>query len=193
MILVVNLCSSIPSLHRTEFVLPVKSVVGSVGPHIEEIHFGQLNDRMRRTDKEMPRSIILCGTALLDNSYRELPRAFHCLREFRGNILGICAGMHIIGLLWGGKIMPEKRIGVYPYEPIELDVIFSEDKLKKGYHLHNSSVTLPKGFHVIAENGGRMDAFKHDRRNVYGVLFHPEVLNHMILKRFVEMSEIANN
>ena len=188
MILLVNLCAEIQSLHWSEFVLPVKAALEKVCSRIEEIHFRQLDHRIRCVEKEMPRAVILCGTALPDNSYRKHPHTFQCLRKFEGNILGICAGMHIMGMLWGGKIIPEKRIGVYPYETVDHDDIFSEDSLKKGYHLHKSTVTLPKDFHVIAGDHGRMDAFKHDRRKIYGVLFHPEVLNHTILKIFAEMN-----
>ncbi len=186
MILLVNLCGEIRSLHRSEFVLPVRTVVEEAGHRVEEIHMSQLNDRLRGTNKETPSSIILCGTGLKDNTYREFSPAFKCLRKFDGNILGICAGMHIIGMLWGGEIIPEKRIGVYPYNTVDHDDLFSEERLKKGYHLHNSTVSLPKNFHVMAGNHGKMDAFKHDRRNIYGFLFHPEVLNHSIIEYVVQ-------
>jgi GMP synthase-like glutamine amidotransferase len=42
-----------------------------------------------------------------------------------------------------------------------------------------------KTFDVVAESAQCIQAIKHKQRNVFGLLFHPEVRNPEILQRFI--------
>jgi GMP synthase (glutamine-hydrolysing) len=55
----------------------------------------------------------------------------------------------------------------------------------KAYGLHNFSVAPAEDFDVLAESAQCVQAIKHRQKNIYGVLFHPEVRNQEILQRFV--------
>jgi len=135
-------------LHDDEFVKPITDLL----PKNQFIvkHYSELTEEnIEKTDK-----IIICGTALKDNNYRNNLDKFVWLKTYNKPVLGICAGMQIIGLMQGHKLINNKKIGVF------------EGK----YHLHNFGV---KDFR---------DEMKID--NFRGYLFHPEVLNKNLILEF---------
>jgi len=185
-ILVVDLCGAKNSLHRAEFVQPVMSVVQGAGKQVKAVHFTDLEQELDIHPPHGPSCIILCGTALRDNAYQHHLAAFARLKNVKCTILGICAGMHIVGMLWGGKLVEERRIGVYPFEPVPDRFIFDVER-PGGYHLHNYSVSIPEDFMVLAKSSGLPVIVKHRKDDIYGVLFHPEVLNHSIIEQVIDM------
>jgi len=128
-------------LHDDEFVKPVIDLL----ENFKVVDY-------REIDLEGIDKIIICGTALKDNKYLE--HDFSWLKNFKGKVLGICAGMQIIGKVLGHKLIENKKIGV------------KDNK----YYLHSFSV---EGF----EDSLEVDNFK-------GVLYHPEVLNKEMIKEF---------
>lgn len=189
MILVVDLCGEENSLHKSEFVEPVVSVVQEAGKHVEVIHFTRLPILLK--DREFSASaIILCGTALKDNLYQSHLRSFDGLKNLDCPILGICAGMHILCMLWGGQLFEKMQIGVVPLESLELqdnDQIPLKGDIPRGYHLHNHSVIVPGNFVILARSYGGPAIVKHETRAIYGTLFHPEVLNHEVIEHIINL------
>jgi GMP synthase (glutamine-hydrolysing) len=59
------------------------------------------------------------------------------------------------------------------------------------YTLHNYSVKPCPDFEVLATASecNRIEAIKHKERDLYGVLFHPEVRNADIIERFLSLNE----
>lgn len=184
--LVADLTGSGLSLHKREFVLPIRRILEGKGHRTEVVGYEDLRRRMEGVGGERDgiSTVVLSGTALKDNEYQNGIDAFRCLRNFRGTILGICAGMHVLGALWGGEIVPDRRIGVFPYEIVRADPVITDEGPGRGYHLHNYGVALPSGdFLTLAATDGAPVAVKHRERNVYGVAFHPEVMNRGIIER----------
>ena len=96
-------------------------------------------------------------------------------------ILGICAGMQIIGMLFGGKIKRKTEIGFYNEH---FSGFLGLEGRKPVYHLHNNYVDFSRleDFSIFSK-GGIPQAVKHRGQGIYGVLFHPEVRQkEMILK-----------
>ncbi len=219
MIILVDLCRQPGSLHNDEFVLPVKRVFKRMDIPTYPMHFSQLpallgsheiQTKGEGATSERPTDvmgIVLCGTALMDKEYLEHLELFELLKYLNYPILGICAGMQILSVLWGGKIIDELAIGVQAFRPISekypceeimenynkdpgLFEIFGKEKYCKAYHLHTLSATCPKEFHIIADyrpsdiGEKRPALIKHTTKKVYGVLFHPEVMNNGILEYF---------
>jgi len=196
-IVVADLSGEPGSMGTMEFAEPVRKHLARSGFEAEVVHFRDLPGRMakgvngdhggRKYDGKvegmtgegnvMPEAIFLCGTALADNAYREEPEIFSWLRDYSGTVLGICAGMHIICLLWGGKLTECERIGVFEETLVANDPVSGGEAVIKGYHLHGRAATIPDGFRVLRESDGVPSMIKLSGRNVYGVLFHPEVLN----------------
>lgn len=178
MILVINVCRE--RLHYNEFVNPVLNILSV----INERYFVLNYDNITIEDLENVDKIIICGTSLYDNEYLEHIEKFSWIRSCGKPIFGICAGCQIIQIVYGGTIDRVKEIGA-------VDIEFSEEFLgiigkRKVYSLHQNIVRSNE-FTVYARSELCSHAFKHKTKEIYGVLFHPEVYNHDILENFCKM------
>ncbi len=172
-ILIINICRE--KLHYFEFVKPIEDILKSSNTKFKTIHYNKLKKNIDY-DK-----IIICGTSLKDDDY--LKYDFSWIKTTDKPILGICAGVQIISLEFGGKIKKGTEIGYFKE-------YFKEEFLKqKGekevYHLHNNYSTLPKNFKKFT-NSRIPQAMKHKDKEIYGILFHPEVRNKEVIINFVE-------
>ncbi len=174
MILIVSTCKY--GLSEEEFVRPIAEIVEKAGIRYEIKHYKE-----KINPKEYDKAII-CGTALKDFEYLENLERFEWINEFEGHILGICAGYQIIASMFGQKLERAERIGVYEVE------VLRENPLAEGrfraYFLHKLAL---KSVDVepLAVQGDVVCMFQ--LRDLYGVSFHPEVLNPEIVERFLKI------
>jgi GMP synthase-like glutamine amidotransferase len=176
MILLIDLTSD--ELSSLEFVNPIKKIVESTKNKVEVVHYNNLTQEQINSSEK----IILCGTSLKDNKFQEEFNKFEWIKNYKKPLLGICAGMQIIGLVYGAHLTKSKEIGmtqIMAKDPIFQDTMFS------AYELHGSSVELPNRFTEIAYNDKGMQAFKKD--NVYAIQFHPEVRNKKLIENFLNL------
>ncbi len=178
MILIIDLCYEKDSLSNLEFVQPIKRIVESFGKKTEVVHFSELKPTIIGHSER----VILCGTALKDNEFVYHKDEFEFLKKYKKPVLGICAGMQIIALVFGGKLIQEKEIGMT--QILTKDAIFG-DSMVSAYELHGNGVVPPKDFQVIAENIKWIQAIKKD--NIYGIVFHPEVMNRKLIENFLRL------
>lgn len=178
MILIMNICRE--RLHYYEFVKPVEDVVGS---GFLTKHYLDLTDE----DLEKADKVIICGTSLKDCQFTEDLPKFIWIMEFEKPVLGICGGMQIMGLVFGGKLKNKTEIGYFTEE-------FTGDFLGLNgavevYHLHNNYVDFENLdiFEIMATGNEVPQAVKHKEKGLYGVLFHPEVRQKDMIKNFTEM------
>ena len=174
MILIISTCKE--KLHENEFVKPVEEIVGS---GFVTKHYLELSE----DDLKVAEKIIICGTSLSDNEYLENLNKFEWLENFEKPILGICAGMQIIGLAFGGILKEKKEIGYYK-ERFILDFLglFGEEEV---YHLHKNYVEFKEEF-VNHSNSKIPQAVKHKNKEIYASLFHPEVRNKNVIENFLK-------
>lgn len=183
MILLVDLAYEKDSLSRYEFVLPIANILRRAAVPHEIVHYTDPNsDLLDRAEK-----VILCGTALKDNAYCAQIDLFSWMSTCEKPMLGICAGMQVIGSAFGGGIVPQPAIGLEKIKIIRDTPLLGAPREIEGYHLHNFGVTLPGGFEIIAGRPGRVEAFCHSDRPIYGIIFHPEVRNRWIVERFANL------
>jgi GMP synthase-like glutamine amidotransferase len=180
MILLVDLCYEENSLSKYEFVLPIETALNHVEAECDIFHYTKISDDVLEDCEK----IILCGTALKDNIFITEPEAFRWLNSIVKPILGICAGMQVIGLIFGGSITSNHAIGLKRIDIVHENDLLGEPRQLEVYHLHNHGVTLPKGFDLVAGTPNNVEAFKHRTRRIYGIIFHPEARNEWILERF---------
>jgi GMP synthase (glutamine-hydrolysing) len=178
MILIIDMCYEKDSLSNLEFVQPIRRIVESAGKKTKVVHFSELDaETIGHSER-----IIMCGTALKDNEFVYHKDAFEFLKDYKKPVLGICAGMQMIALVFGGKLIQEKEIGMT--QVITMDPIFG-DTMISAYELHGNGIVAPEGFHVIAENVKGIQAIQKDR--IYGIVFHPEVRNKQLILNFLKL------
>jgi GMP synthase-like glutamine amidotransferase len=176
MILIINLCRE--KLHYYEFVKPIGEILSEQNWKIK--HYNNVKEEdIRNADK-----IIICGTSLKDNHFTKHLDKFSWIKEIDKPILGICAGMQIIALTYKAKLSKKTEIGFYKEQFKENFLGLNEEN--EVYHLHNYHASLPKEFKSFTKSK-IPQAIKHKTRNIYGVLFHPEVRNKKLIENFCKV------
>jgi GMP synthase-like glutamine amidotransferase len=182
MILIVDMNCRKDSLGYDEFVLPIASIIKdfeeAVVKHYSDVSHEEARDYSR---------IVLSGTALKDEGYLSKIADFEWIRQSDKPILGICAGMQTIGLVFGSSLQNCLEIGMTSIRTTKENSLFSS--AFKAYELHKYSIKPSLELDVLAESNNCVQAIKHRERNIYGVLFHPEVRNRRIIEQFIFLSE----
>lgn len=170
MILIISTCKEL--LSESEFVRPIAMLI--------EDHNILRYSKVKPADIKSADKIIITGTALKDFDYLE--GDFSWLKKCEKPILGICAGMQVIAKEFGVTLESHTSIGQQKVEVIE------ENKLAKGtfnsYFLHTKTGTGT--FKTLATSNGKPCMIKHSEKEIYGCIFHPEVMNEDIIKRFTQ-------
>ena len=176
-ILIINICKE--RLHYYEFVKPIEDILENTGIEFYTKHYTKFNDKDLKADK-----IIICGTSLIDNDFIDKIELFNWIKFYKKPVLGICGGMQVISLIFNGELRKETEIGLFE-ENFVKDFLGMKGK-KEVYHLHNNYATLPFGFEQFTSSK-IPQAIKHSEFPIYGVLFHPEVRNKILIENFVNL------
>ncbi len=178
MILIVDMNSKENPFGLQEFVLPIFSIAEEIEKstvkHYIELDATSLNGY----DK-----VILSGSGLKDTTTFNQTNLFAWLKDCEKPVLGICAGMQTIGLVFGGCVEKCREIGMTSIATCKQNILFSSTF--EVYVLHNYALVPPAEFDVLAKSANCVHAIKHKHKDVYGVLFHPEVRNIEVVKRFI--------
>ena len=178
MILLINTCKD--NLHYFEFVKPIEKIIKKEKTKFVVRHYSKLNKKIL----EKAEKIIICGTSLQDNKFLHDLSFFEFIKDFKKPILGICAGMIVVSLLFGSKLKKGQEIGLFKEEFIkEFLGLKGEQKV---YYLHNYYTTLPKDFDSYTK-GKFPKAIKHRNKEIYAVLFYPEVRHEEIINQFLKI------
>lgn len=169
MILIISTCKE--PLSELEFVRPLEGIVKKA----KVVHY----KRLRLSDVKSADKIIISGTALKDFEY--LDHDWSWLKDCDKPVLGICAGLHVIGKAFELPIISHFEIGVQQVETV------NENKLCEGtfnaYFLHTRHV---EGLAALATSNGAACIVKHPEKEIYGCIFHPEVMNEKIISNFTK-------
>ena len=175
-ILLISTCNE--RLHELEFVKPIEDILSS-----EKIkYFLKSYKEVKNSDLSSCSRVIICGTSLQDFGFSRNLKFFEWINFFDKPILGICAGMQILGLIFNGKEKKKTEIGFF-YEEFKKNFIGLEGR-QEVYHLHNNSVRFNSNWEIFCEGNGIQQAVKHKDKEFYGVLFHPEVRQKNMIRRF---------
>ncbi len=183
MILIINMNSKENPFGFSEFVLPIISIAEKLEKYVVK-HYSEINEtRLDSSDK-----IILSGSALKDTATFDQLARFTWLKNCSKPVLGICAGMQTIGLIFGGRVENCREIGMTDITTCKENILFSSTI--KVYALHNYSLVPPNEFYVLATSSNCIHAIKHKHKDIYGVLFHPEVRNIEVVKCFIRAFQV---
>jgi GMP synthase (glutamine-hydrolysing) len=104
------------------------------------------------------------------------------LFELAVPVLGICYGMGLVNLSFGGEAARAERREYGPAELIidddaDLFYGFAKQGSARVWMSHGDKMTsVPQGWHVLAHSGNSpIAAFADPTRRIFGVQFHPEV------------------
>ena len=184
MILILDLSYRPDSLSMDEFVVPVERIVREDGYSTRIRHYTDpVQEDLASTD-----GAILCGTALKDFGYLNRRERFTWLRSFPRPVLGICAGMQVLARVYGGDVHPATGIGMAEQQVVTSDPLLAGKDRFPAYELHSLSVAPPASFTVLATSVSGAQVIRHRERPVYGVMFHPEVRNEWLIRRFLSLS-----
>jgi GMP synthase (glutamine-hydrolysing) len=177
MILIISTCEE--KIHELEFVKPIENILKEKKESFITKHYKEL----KKDDLNKASKIIISGTSLKDNEFLNNIDHFQWIKSIDKPILGVCAGMQIILLIYNGKLRNKKEIGYYKEDFIKDFLGINGEQ--EVYHLHNNYITLPKNFLSFTKSK-IPQAIKHKEKEIYGVLFHPEVRNTKLIEYFVE-------
>jgi GMP synthase-like glutamine amidotransferase len=180
MILLVSVCEE--PLHELEFVRPIQQILQKRGYETIIRHYKEIED----ADISQSEKIIICGTSLQDNQYLMHLNLFSWIPRIEKPLLGICAGMQLIGLTHGAPLGKATEIGFYEEYFTPLLGLQGNQEV---YHLHThyADFSLLQEFTVLA--GEEVpQAVVHSTKPLYGVLFHPEVRNPQLILNFAALS-----
>jgi GMP synthase (glutamine-hydrolysing) len=144
-----------------------------------EIHPFNLN--LEKVKALRPEGIILSGGPA-SVYQQDAPRVDRQLFELAVPVLGICYGMGLVNLSFGGEAARAERREYGPAELIidddaDLFYGFAKQGSARVWMSHGDKMTsVPQGWHVLAHSGNSpIAAFADPTRRIFGVQFHPEV------------------
>jgi ABC transporter with metal-binding/Fe-S-binding domain ATP-binding protein len=173
-------------LHDYEFIKPIADIVKNVGKTSRIIHYTEANiEMLKHADR-----IILAGTSLKNMEYVNYADKLAFLKELNTPILGICAGMQLISLIYGASLEYGQEIGLRDGEFYKFLGLIGTNTI---YTLHNNIVvsneSFLKEFDVLGHTtiGGEevVQAIKHKHKPIYATLFHPEARNKDVIETFL--------
>lgn len=170
MILIISTCKE--HLSESEFVRPIAMLI----ENHNILHYS----KVKPADIKAADKIIIAGTALKDFDY--LAGDFSWLKKCDKPVLGICAGMQVVAKEFGVPLEEHTTIGPQKVEVIENNKLAKEEF--NAYFLHTKTGT--GNFKVLATSNGKPCMIKHNEKEIYGCIFHPEVMNEDIIRRFVQ-------
>ena len=175
--LLINICKE--NLHYYEFVKPIEDILKK-NFEFKTAYYKQITKELIKNSEK----IIISGTSLKDNEFLEHLDYFKWIKSFNKPLFGICGGMHILGLLFNGKLKKQQEIGL-------TEIKFKKEFLGlygtiQAYELHNFYVES-KEFDLFAKSKNCPQAIKHKYKPFYGVLFHPEVRTKNLILNFAKL------
>jgi GMP synthase (glutamine-hydrolysing) len=180
MILIVDMNDKRYSLASLEFVQPIFYITSKIEiSHIS--HYSEMNLEIAIAYEK----IILSGNGLKDGGFRTHLKDFQWMEKYERPILGICAGMQAIGLVFGSSLAKCEEFGMRDIKTIKKNPLFYSTFT--AYELHTYAVNPSEYFEPLALSENCIQAMKHKERDIYGVLFHPEVRNREIIEKFLSI------
>jgi GMP synthase-like glutamine amidotransferase len=180
-ILIVDMNYKEDSLAYFEFVKPILSVLEPLEP-CKVKHYSEL----KPTEPQRYSHIILSGTTLKDFEFLNHPKKFSWLQTCTKPVLGICAGMQTILKIYGEALTGCLQVGMTQITTTKSNQLFGG--VFQAYSLHSYTTSSgSENFEIIAKSKECPQAIKHKQKPIYGLLFHPEVRNPDILKRFAKL------
>lgn len=175
-----------------KFISPLEKITGAQKIAYQTVEYRALTD----FDIDNFSGVIISGSPQGDDIILSHQPYFKWLKNYTKPVLGICAGHHIIGVMYGAKVFSSMEI-----ENGEVEIIIQQKvKIFEGFEntfyaetMHNDSISVPKGFELIASTKTCInEAMKKNDRDWFTLQFHPEINNPEIIINFINLVKEKN-
>ncbi len=155
------------------FVEPLAEIVVECGQIADVIEYADATaDRVADCD-----AVIVSGSPRGDDIVATHAKQFAWLKDDVRPLLGVCAGHHVLGYLFGSDLIRDREA-----EQGHIDVeVLTPDPLVEGhqsfvaYSNHCDAISVPPGFrHIANSTTCHNQIMCREDRPHYGVQFHPE-------------------
>ncbi len=160
-------------------------------------YFAKLWQPSELKDTESPSAVILSGgpRSTLEEGAPDID--FEYLRQMEVPVLGVCYGMQLLNLKFGGEVAPghTREYGPATLVPAEKGGLFEGmSERSQIWMSHSDTVSkLPEGTKVLAENLDAVPVALEWADECYGIQFHPEVTHSdegtQLLKNFLKLAK----
>ncbi|MGI8605441.1 MAG: glutamine-hydrolyzing GMP synthase [Verrucomicrobiales bacterium] len=145
-----------------------------------------------------PAAIILSGGPRSTREENAPDIDFDYLRSLGVPVLGVCYGMQLLNLKFGGQVTPgtTREYGPTRLMPCDDDTLFKDVTESQVWMSHSDTCTgLAEGTQVIAKNQDDIAIGLRFSKDFYGIQFHPEVSHSQqgtkILSNFLALARDA--
>ncbi|SHF21852.1 GMP synthase (glutamine-hydrolysing) [Mariniphaga anaerophila] len=170
-----------------EFTRPIENIVSNAGFTFETIEYSDCSGFYFDGFD----GIILSGSPQGNDIVQHHLPWFQWLRTVEKPVLGICAGHHITGYLFGAKLLrsEEPESGDFVVEVLQDDPLFLGLPQKFTVkQMHHDSISLPPNFELLATSKTcHNQLMKHGTKPLYSCQFHPEYYNHRLIQNFLRI------
>nr|WP_319999079.1 hypothetical protein [uncultured Draconibacterium sp.] len=170
-----------------EFAEPIIQIISDTGSTPTLIEYAACTT----TNLNAFDGIILTGSPQGDDIVKHHAPYFEWIKDFEKLVLGICAGHHVTGYLYGSELLRslESESGDFEVEIVETDPILNELPQKFTVRqMHNDSITLPNDFELLLTSAScKNQLMKHKKKPLYTCQFHPEFYNDQLIRNFIEL------
>lgn len=171
----------------TQFIDPIIAILEKEGIACDVLHYAEL----LKIDKQSYDGFIISGSPQGDDIIESHQAYFSWIKDDYRPVLGICAGHHIIGYMFGATIIRslERESGIIKVEIKKEHPVFKGlDKRFEARAMHNDAISLPDGFELLASGPAcPNEAMMKSDRPWITLQFHPEIMNHSIIVNFIRM------
>lgn len=171
----------------TEFAAPIEKIISEAGSKPVFLDYAEcLEFNFKAVD-----GAILTGSPQGDDIVEHHLPYFRWIKDFEKPLLGICAGHHVTGFMYGADLLQseEPESGDFDVMILKADPLFAN--LPKNIavkQMHNDSITLPVNFELLASSAiCKNQLMKHKEKPLYTCQFHPEFYNHDLIRNFIAL------
>ncbi|QIA09376.1 type 1 glutamine amidotransferase [Draconibacterium halophilum] len=172
-----------------EFAEPIEQLISDTGSTSTFIEYAAC----AKTNLNEFDGIILTGSPQGDDIVEHHAPYFSWIKDFENPVLGICAGHHVTGYLYGSELLRSKEpeSGDFEVEIVKAHPLFkgiSNKFIVK--QMHNDSITLPADFELlITSTTCKNQLMKHKNKPLFTSQFHPEFYNHQLIRNFIALCD----
>ncbi|MEM2341217.1 MAG: hypothetical protein QXX94_01000 [Candidatus Bathyarchaeia archaeon] len=177
-VLLISLC--LDPLSELEFIEPIKHILRHHGIDTIIRHYTKFSPE----DENLADKVIICGSALKDNAFLS-DGSFMWLKKINKPVLGVGSGSQAIARTFNCNLVNRIKIGIFRIRLVRENKLIDNKKNFYAFFLTKRAIKLNEPLMALAKTGTTECIFKHKFREVYGCLFHPEVMNPEIITNFI--------